>query len=266
MVTIKQHYISKFIIDNFKNNNELLIYDKLSKKSKIVSSKNFASEKFFYEIKDKNGELYMINIIEQKLNKIETLASKYIKEIISSDPAMNSTIDCHICFILEKFMFYQLFRGKDIMNKIINEFKDDNESINATKALLFLSELQREDYFIYNNYIDENNTLEDFNCIDNIDRIYEKNKKLNTLNVLVAPKNKTFILGNNPIVHTYKSIAKLVFPISPKMVLCFSDYKTAIKYGYINSFIRIKPEFVDKINKQTRKQSDKYIIPNKKTD
>lgn len=82
--TINQHYIPRFILNNFTENNMLQVADISGKSTRYFSTspERICSEKDLYEIKNSDGTYFDRNIIEDRFSSIESWLAPRLIDLI----------------------------------------------------------------------------------------------------------------------------------------------------------------------------------------
>jgi hypothetical protein len=149
--TKNQHYVPQFLLRRFADKNECLhVYDKHLRKSFDSSTRNVASENYFYDLKVGNTEI----ALEPVMTEIENAALAALNSIADSGSIAKLTDDCkaNIAF----FMGTQMVRTRAAL-EILHQVEEGLRRVGPSKGLtpetapdLFINDVQLKQMSLVN--------------------------------------------------------------------------------------------------------------------
>ena len=157
-MTTNQHYVPQFLVKNFasdKEKNKVNVFNKMYYKFETKSISRFPSEKYFYEVKNKDGTFYNFNDIEKDLSALENQISPKVKALLPicsiSSVIPTNVIDMDTCAVLHMLVTLQSLRSKEQWDKISKLCNGDENLFNIIKETFFLSDISAVQYMEHNN-------------------------------------------------------------------------------------------------------------------
>lgn len=127
--TKNQHYVPQFLLRRFADKSERVhVYDKHSRKSFVSSTRNVASENYFYDLKVGNTEI----ALEPVMTEIENAALSALNSIADSGSIDKLTDDCkaNIAF----FMGTQMVRTRATL-EMLHQAEEDLRRVGPSKGV-----------------------------------------------------------------------------------------------------------------------------------
>ena len=117
-ITKSQHYVPRFILKHFVENNEQIwVFDKQKNEKFKTNIKNISAENRFYDFSIQGANMSL----EQYLSHIETKTSKLIKKIINDESLVNINDEEKI--IISRFIALQFTRVKQWRDMYKNAYE-----------------------------------------------------------------------------------------------------------------------------------------------
>lgn len=256
-ITKKQHYIPRFYLRNFSNNNKMIYqYDVSTDNSSFVSINSICYQNYLYEFKDENDELIYCNWIENILSKWEKEFSIIINSI--KNKAKNKRNCKTRCFLTSKekdflafFISLQSQRGsyyiKEIENKLEEKWGDVLEKNSCRNAALIAS------LPIYKPF----NEVKDHKIISTF-------KTLRNMSFIIGfTDNGVFFTSDNPITMIYENnpndIEEVIFPLASNLVLYMLKMEKS-KANFKNRLYPMDENNINYINNVTISRCTRWIF------
>lgn len=218
--TKNQHYVSQFLLRRFVDKNERLhVYDKHSRKSFVSSTRNVASENYFYDLKVGNTEI----ALESVMTEIENAALAALNSIADSGSIAKLTNDCKANIAL--FMGTQMVRTRAAL-EALHQVEEGLRRVGPSKGLtpkiapgLYMNDEQLKQMSLLNLQI-ANDLAPQFLSKDWM--VYRDPKKQFVISDHPLVRQNYYpedrLMGNNGI--TCKGI-QIFMPLSPEFTLAF---------------------------------------------
>lgn len=268
-MTTNQHYVPQFLVKNFasdKEKNKVNVFNKMYYKFETKSISRFPSEKYFYEVKNKDGTFYNFNDIEKDLSALENQISPKVKALLPicsiSSVIPTNVIDMDTCAVLHMLVTLQSLRSKEQWDKISKLCNGDENLFNIIKETFFLSDISAVQYMEHNNISCTPETRKALREIVTLNNFYFENAYKFLPYCIVAPNGYSFMCSDNPVVNTHYKGIYAVLPISPKVAICLCPKEHADREGYYGRICPCSSKLVETINEAIFEKG-KIIIYNK---
>ena len=271
--TIDEHYIPQYIIKNFANKqNRVCVADIYTSPCRLFSPTSGAIlfRKNLYETKNIDGTFFQRNSIEHQYRDIEAICSLHIPNIIlrvEHGQAL-SEFDDSILFLATVLQLVRTPRVKSFLESNNDDLKGTSDGdlvFNAIYRILISSAQSGFDYLETNDF-----SLSPEAKAEIIQKMNNENSALDVvLNFLmkecytyiVRAEESMFLMADEPVlIHKFPDI-KYLYPISPKYAIACSVFESESKLQS-KFFIPISKEGVRKVNLQTIKNAERFIVFN----
>ena len=271
--TIDEHYIPQYIIKNFANKqNRVCVADIYTSPCRLFSPTSGAIlfRKNLYETKNIDGSFFQRNSIEHQYRDIEAICSLHIPNIISrvEHGQALSEFDDSILFLATVLQLVRTPRVKKILESNNDDLKGTSDGdlvFNAIYRILISSAQSGFDYLETNDF-----SLSPEAKAEIIQKMNNENSALDVvLNFLmkecytyiVRAEESMFLMADEPVlIHKFPDI-KYLYPISPKYAIACSVFESESKLQS-KFFMPISKEGVRKVNLQTIKNAERFIVFN----
>lgn len=253
-MTTNQHYVPQFIVKNFaidKEKKKVKVFNKKYNKFERKSISHFPSEKNFYEVYNKDGSFYDKDEIEKSLGRLESEISIRVSKLLSfySVFSTDANMDIDICAALHMLLTLQTLRTKDLWDGISKLCENDKDTFNAIKETFFINAKSGENYMKHNKIHCSNDTKKALKGIVTLDDFLLRNATKFLPYCVVAPMGYSFMCSDSPVINTSFKGVHAVFPISPKVAICFCPKEHADREGYYGRICPCSSKLVETINK-----------------
>lgn len=255
--TKKQHYIPRFYLRNFSNDNKRIYqYDLSTDNSSIVPINSICYYNYLYEFKDENDKLLDSNLIENILSKWEAEFSNVINSI--KNKAKNKRNCKTRCFLTSKekdflafFISLQAQRDpyyiKEIEDKLEEKWGDVLEKNSCRNIALMVS------LPIYR----------PFNDIKN-HKIISRFKTIRDMSFIIGfTDNDVFFTGDNPVTLIYENnpddAEEVIFPLASNLVLYMQKMEKS-KANFRNRLYRMDKDSINYMNEITISTCERWIF------
>ena len=271
--TIDEHYIPQYIIKNFANKqNRVCVADIYTSPCRLFSPTSGAIlfRKNLYETKNIDGSFFQRNSIEHQYRDIEAICSLHIPNIIlrvEHGQAL-SEFDDSILFLATVLQLVRTPRVKSFLESNNDDLKGTSDGdlvFNAIYRILISSAQSGFDYLETNDF-----SLSPEAKAEIIQKMNNENSALDVvLNFLmkecytyiVRAEESMFLMADEPVlIHKFPDI-KYLYPISPKYAIACSVFESESKLQS-KFFMPISKEGVRKVNLQTIKNAERFIVFN----
>lgn len=271
--TIDEHYIPQYIIKNFANKqNRVCVADIYTSPCRLFSptSEAILFRKNLYETKNIDGSFFQRNSIEHQYRDIEAICSLHIPNIIlrvEHGQAL-SEFDDSILFLATVLQLVRTPRVKSFLESNNDDLKGTSDGdlvFNAIYRILISSAQSGFDYLETNDF-----SLSPEAKAEIIQKMNNENSALDVvLNFLmkecytyiVRAEESMFLMADEPVlIHKFPDI-KYLYPISPKYAIACSVFESESKLQS-KFFMPISKEGVRKVNLQTIKNAERFIVFN----
>ena len=271
--TIDEHYIPQYIIKNFANKqNRVCVADIYTSPCRLFSptSEDILFRKNLYETKNIDGSFFQRNSIEHQYRDIEAICSLHILNIISrvEHGQSLSEFDDSILFLATVLQLVRTPRVKSFLKSNNDDLKGTSDGdlvFNAIYRILISSAQSGFDYLETNDF-----SLSPEAKAEIIQKMNNENSALDVvLNFLmkecytyiVRAEESMFLMADEPVlIHKFPDI-KYLYPISPKYAIACSVFESESKLQS-KFFMPISKEGVRKVNLQTIKNAERFIVFN----
>lgn len=271
--TIDEHYIPQYIIKNFANKqNRVCVADIYTSPCRLFlpTSEAILFRKNLYETKNIDGSFFQRNSIEHQYRDIEAICSLHIPNIIlrvEHGQAL-SEFDDSILFLATVLQLVRTPRVKSFLESNNDDLKGTSDGdlvFNAIYRILISSAQSGFDYLETNDF-----SLSPEAKAEIIQKMNNENSALDVvLNFLmkecytyiVRAEESMFLMADEPVlIHKFPDI-KYLYPISPKYAIACSVFESESKLQS-KFFMPISKEGVRKVNLQTIKNAERFIVFN----
>lgn len=271
--TVDEHYIPQYIIKNFANKqNRVCVADIYTSPCRLFSptSEAILFRKNLYETKNIDGSFFQRNSIEHQYRDIESMCSLHIPNIISrvERGQVLSEFDDSILFLDTVLQLIRTPRVKKFLESNNDDLKGTSDGdlvFNAIYRILISSAQSGFDYLETNDF-----SLSPEAKAEIIQKMNNENSALDVvLNFLmkecytyiVRAEESMFLMADEPVlIHKFPDI-KYLYPISPKYAIACSVFESESKLQS-KFFMPISKEGVRKVNLQTIKNAERFIVFN----
>lgn len=268
MPTKKEHYVPRFIINNFADKNgKVKIIDKNSKSVCAVtrSSDAVLFENNLYETKNLNGSFYKRNEIENKFARIEGHISQVLKCLHDENGQdRRLTGEEQVAFgLLVSLQLVRLPHMKRLIeDNPTNTLEDVRFKCIQDNAMYRMMIDSRESGIAYlkENGVelstDAKDQLQGQSFLDFTTSYILSNC---AIYILIAPDNNPYVLCDKPVLIDRFADAKYIFLVAPRIAICCSliEYASEKEFG---GFINGKIEWIEKINSSPCKNANRFIV------
>ena len=271
--TVDEHYIPQYVIKNFANKqNRVCVTDISTSQCRLFTPTSAAIlfQKNLYETKNIDGSFFQRNSIEQQYRDIEAICSLHIPNIIlrvEHGQAL-SEFDDSILFLATVLQLVRTPRVKKFLESNNDDLKGTSDGdlvFNAIYRILISSAQSGFDYLETNDF-----SLSPEAKAEIIQKMNNENSALDVvLNFLmkecytyiVRAEESMFLMADEPVlIHKFPDI-KYLYPISPKYAIACSVFESESKLQS-KFFMPISKEGVRKVNLQTIKNAERFIVFN----
>ena len=260
--TINQHYIPRFILKNFTENNMLQVADISGKSTRYFSTspERICSEKDLYEIKNSDGTYFDRNIIEDRFSSIESWLAPRLIDLIQKCSDVQHRLDGDQDATLAMLFALQLSRLPEIKERIhCSDAVGDLEK-NYIYAS-FVHSHQTAIAYLNNNNVTINPDLlkdnEEKTLIDTIASYLLSNCFFYVLDA--TNSDEKFVIADQSVLITPFEDVHCLLSVSPEFAVACCKFATA--RGNQTEGVVVAPnELVHKINMQSHKQCRKFLI------
>lgn len=271
--TTDEHYIPQYIIKNFANEqNRVCVADVFTTPCRLFTptSEAILFQKNIYETKNIDGSFFQRNSIEHQYRDIEAICSLHIPNIIwrvERGQAL-SEFDDSILFLATALQLVRTPRVKSFLESNNDNLKGTSDGdfvFNAIYRILISSAQSGFDYLEANDF-----SLSPEAKAEILQKMNHSDSFLDTvLNFLmeecyayiVRAEESMFLMADEPVlIHKFPDI-KYLYPISPKYAIACSIFESESKQQS-KFFMPISKEGVIKVNFQTIKNADRFIVFN----
>jgi hypothetical protein len=279
-----QHYVPRFLLEYFTVNNSLLVYDRKVDKYRPQSAKTTAGENAYYVFAKKGGELS--SALEEMFSQIEGVASGLIKDLASGKNNLDLQGKADLAtFIAALYLRVpsSFSRTEEMSVKMTKEFmsratrfdKHFEKGMDEIEKKLgtAISKKQREE--IRKTFVDKNYDLRfpKEHMLKSMMQMFQEFYYIFAQmewTVLRAPKNKAFIMSDNPALTFnikpegfWGSGIGILAPncettavLTPRVCIFLSQKHNPDVIEYVNA----SPELVDNINFRTAVCSSRFVV------
>lgn len=273
----QQHYIPKFVLENFKGKDEKILFVDISQHPlKTIRScpGKLMREKDFYEIKDDSGNYILRNYIEDTYSHIEGDIKPNFQELIDlskRDDFQDQFVEItqshrwvNIEFSLLVYLITTLIRSKEV-KKLVNSNSNLTDKEKHIMYLLFTTSKVNTVKYAEKMYSGQD--LE--NILYFIENVQEEPLKnlteyiMNNYQIRVHKSlgNKKFLLSDNPVIVQKFEEEDYHLPISPEICIGLTPIMVKGNEVFIDSTLyHISDENVERINEQFVLNTDRLII------
>lgn len=259
--TKKQHYVPQVYLRGFSSDEVFVIRNELESQcivsSKSVPIQSICREDFLYEIKDSEGSYIALNFIEKYFSALEAMFSIYREQLINKAFIKdNQRTKCF--FTAEEKCFWKLYvvlqmlrlpKVLEVARQFSAEYFEDSLSTNeaygvATQLCLpFFDELKPEDDNCLTRFLKPVLPMSIALGIDYSGQI-------------ITSDNPVYFYSQNK---TIENIEKIIFPLTPQMVLILLGGQLKDNYDK-NRLFELDAEDLESIFKPIAYNAEKIII------
>lgn len=255
MYTQKEHFVSRFILDRFSNELNLICFINKSNPStiKVSNSNAIMYEKNLYEFKNKNGEYFCRNKFEMFFADIEGYISNELNKL-KIDEVRKNGIFLDLKYALFLLVALHLVKNPDnkrIIDEIFNFDFMGEENSKIMKNYIYMSLISNKEfalrYLQYNGLLLENKQLNFFGPDYLLKKTLRNIMPFYKLIILITDNEHNFLIGDRPIVKNLFG-DDYIFPFSPQMAI------------YLYNLQDDKNTLIQNINDRAIKNLDSYSI------
>lgn len=260
--TINQHYIPRFILKNFIENNMLQVADISGKNTRYFSTspERICSEKDLYEIKNSDGTYFDRNIIEDRFSAIESWLAPRLIDLIQKCSDVQYRLDGEQDATLAMLFALQLSRLPEIKERIHRSDAVGYLEKNYIYAS-FVHSHQTAIAYLNNNNVTINpdllNDNEEKTLIDTIASYLLSNCFFYVLDA--TNSDEKFVIADQSVLITPFEDVHYLLPVSPEFAVACCKFTTA-RGNQAEGVVVAPNELVHRINMQSHKQCRKFLI------
>jgi hypothetical protein len=263
-----EHYVPKFVIKNYSDENEFVIVIDISSedmRSFMRKPESILFEKHLYEVKNLDGTYFKRNAIEDRFSKMESDLSVKIKAILERQPGdekLSGEEEAYLAFMFA-LQLVRLPKVKEIFfQPRPDTWNDPREHALASNTLYQMAVYSDQRGF---DYLEQNGVA--------LDR--ESRGKLGGENLLstvmsyllsncffylmYVSEGDTFFLADNPVLIDEFEDAKYIYPITPKTAIGCCLFNTASE-SQLRGSVTLPRKSVEKINRYIINNTDRFVL------
>lgn len=260
--TINQHYIPRFILKHFTENNMLQVADVSGKNIRYFSTspERICFEKDLYEIRNSDGTYFDRNIIEDRFAVLESWLAPRLIDLVQKCSDTQHQFDGEQDATLAMLFALQLSRFPQIKEKIQRSDAIGNLEKNYIYASFVHSHQAAIAYLNQNNVTIHPDLLNDNDgktLIDTIASYLLSSCYFYAIDATNA--DEKFVIADQSVQITPFEDVQYLCPISPNFAVACCEFATA-RGNQTESVVVATNELVRRINIQSRKQCRKFLI------
>lgn len=262
-----QHYIPRFVLQNFTSNNQLRVADISVSPIRCFTTtpKRICSQKDLYKVKNEDGTYFERNSIEDSFASMEGWFAAQVRDLFLGNDK-NSHISGEQDVMLALMLTVQLAR------------------LPAAKQIVFgkngIGTIEKS--YIYQALINSNKKAREYLCQNNVSipsELSQDNEEKTLVDAIASHlasncffyiidasnTEGTFIISDQPVLIRPFEDAQYIFPISPDFAIACCAFDSA-RGNQVESFVAVSEETVHKINAFSFEQAERFVIAKKFTE
>ena len=265
--TTAQHYIPRFVLQNFTSNNQLTVADISVSPVRYFSTtpKRICFQKDLYEVKNEDGTYFDRNAIEDRFSFLEGWFATQVR-ILFQKKDKSSRMSGEQDVMLALLLAVQLARLPAVKQIVFG--KNDIGTIEKSYIYqaLINSNKKAIEYLRQNNVSIPAELLQDSKEKTLIDAIVSQLVSNCFFYIIDASNTEgKFIISDQPVLIRPFEDAQYIFPISPDFAIACCAFASACG-NQMESFVEVGEKIVYNINILSCKQAERFVIANTFTD
>lgn len=269
--TSREHFIPRFLLDNFTNSSGFLcgLNVRCPNKSFLRQPANICYEKDFYEIKnvDKSRSYYKRNCIEQNFAEKEGAIAPFFRRLLEH-LELKVTLDYMDISCAYWMVALQLIRTPRLKENVFRraEHGSQNEMLSSATYLMIVGKKDEAAEYLRANGTQLSD--EQYNIALNKESLEIEALKMLTercaLFVGRAEGDTMFILSDEPVIVNSDERTKYIFPISPRYALfahCLtSPHRRMMIYAGDCECKEVSRERVEEVNLLSIQNAERFVF------